>query len=318
LSSETFTLPAFAKINWSLRVLGRRTDGYHELNTIFQTVDLHDNITFTDRTDETISLSCDDAGIPLDIGNLIVRAAEALRRRYGIRNGAAIHLEKRIPAGGGLGGGSSDAAVALLGLARLWRIEAGKSALEEIGASLGADVPFFFTGGTALGVGIGTEISSLPDAPLIQLLIVTPHVQVSTANAYKALNSPALTKVGGDIILSSSRSHVKFPYTSPSDLRNDFERVIFNLYPEIMRARDGLKRAGARVALLAGSGASVFGIFDDAKAQQRAAEVLSTQHGWHVSVCETLSHRSYLKALGSSAAPLIGEHSRVQEFDTGA
>lgn len=302
--AETLTLPAFAKINWTLRVLGRRADGYHELHTIFQTVTLHDKLTFTHRTDDSLTLKCDAPDIPVDESNLIVRAAQALRQRYGVRKGAGISLEKRIPAAGGLGGGSSNAAVALLGLAQLWRVETTRPELEEIGAGIGADVPFFLTGGTALGTGLGTEISALADTPAAYLLIITPNARVSTAEAYKALSAPALTKVGGDIILSSSRPHTQISDSLLNHLRNDFEPVIFGLHPEILRVRDALAGVGARGALLAGSGASVFGVFDKAEARERAAQVLMAETDWRLFKCETLSRASYLRELGASAAPL--------------
>lgn len=286
-------------------MLGRRPDGYHELQTIFQTVTLHDDLTFTSRADESIRLTCDAPDIPVDESNLIVRAARALREHSGVNSGASIHLAKRIPAEGGLGGGSSDAAIALLGLAHLWRIKIEKRELEEIGARLGADVPFFLTGGTARGTGLGTDISSLADVPETELLIVKPQVGVHTAEAYKALNAPALTKVGGDIILSSSRPQATFSDSFPDELRNDFEPVIFSQQPLIMRARDALLGEGARGAWLAGSGASVFGIFDNATAQERAAEVLSVETGWRVFKCATLSRARYLKELGACVAPLL-------------
>jgi 4-diphosphocytidyl-2-C-methyl-D-erythritol kinase len=305
LFAETFTLPAFAKINRTLRVLGRRADGYHELHTIFQTVTLHDKLTFTLRTDDSITLKCDAPDIPVDESNLVVRAARALQLRHSIKKGAAINLEKRIPAAGGLGGGSSNAAIALLGLAHLWQVETTKLELEELGAQIGADVPFFFTGGTALGTGLGTEISALADAPASHLLIVTPDIKVSTAEAYRALNSPALTKVGGDIILSSSRPHTQIPDSLHHSLRNDFESVIFGLHTEILRARDALVRVGARGALLAGSGASVFGVFDKVEARERAAQVLMAETDWRLFKCETLSRANYLRELGACAAPLL-------------
>ena len=304
-SGNIFTLPAFAKINWVLRVLGRRADGYHEIRAIFQTVTLHDRLTFTSRGDDRLHLTCDAPGIPVDEKNLVHRAAMALRRRHGIKRGASIHLEKRIPAEGGLGGGSSDAAVALLGLAHLWRIETDRRELAEIGASLGADVPFFLTGGTALGVGLGTEVSPLPEATAQHLLIVTPEAKVSTAKAYKALNQPALTKADGDIILSISCAEAQFPGSLHDALANDFERVIFRLEPEIERAKNALVRAGARGALLAGSGSSVFGIFDNGEARARARLALQNEAvGWRVFSCATLSRDQYRQALGPSAAPL--------------
>lgn len=304
-SSNVFTLPAFAKINWVLRVLGRREDGYHELRTIFQTITLHDRLTFAARRDARLHLSCDVPGIPVDEKNLVHRAARALRVRHGINRGASIHLEKRIPAEGGLGGGSSDAAVALLGLAHLWEIETDRRELSEIGASLGADVPFFLTGGTALGVGLGTEVSPLTEVSAEHLLIVTPEAKVSTAEAYKALSQPALTKADGDIILSISCADAQFPGSLHDALHNDFERVVFRLKPEIEHAKNALIRAGARGALLAGSGSSVFGIFDNKEAQERARLALKDEAaGWRVFSCATLTREQYAKALGPCAAPL--------------
>ncbi|HEY6187098.1 MAG TPA: 4-(cytidine 5'-diphospho)-2-C-methyl-D-erythritol kinase [Pyrinomonadaceae bacterium] len=296
---DTLTLPSFAKINWALRVLGRRPDNYHELRTIFQTVTLHDRLHLTPSADGRIEIRCDVPGIPVDESNLIYAAASALRERYGISQGVRVSLEKRIPAGGGLGGGSSNAAVTLLGLAHLWRIETTKSELTEIAASLGADVPFFFTGGTAEGRGLGTQISPLADVSEMHLVIVTPGVKVLTAEAYKALSAPALTKANGDIMLSISRADAQFPDLFPYYLHNDFERVVLRLEPEIERAKKALGRAGARATLLAGSGASVFGIFDNGEAQERTAALLESQRGWSVFSCRTLGRAGYLKALGA-------------------
>jgi 4-diphosphocytidyl-2-C-methyl-D-erythritol kinase len=305
LSDTVFTLPAFAKINWTLRVLGRRPDGYHELRTIFQTITLQDRLTFMSRSDERLCLTSDAPTIPADESNLVHRAAVALRLRHGIDKGASIHLLKRIPAQGGLGGGSSDAAVALLGLAHLWQIETDQRELSEIGASLGADVPFFFTGGTALGTGLGTEVSTLTPAHAGHLLIVTPEAGVSTAEAYKALSQPALTKAESDIMLSISCADAQFPGPLHEVLYNDFERVVFRLEPEIERAKRALLDAGARGALLAGSGSSVFGIFDNGEAQARAAASLKRERGWRVFSCATLTREQYLTALGPCAAPLF-------------
>lgn len=318
LFSESFTLRAFAKINWMLHVLGRRTDGYHEIETIFQTVTLHDDLTFEATADARIKLNCDDPDIPIDQSNLILRAAEALRKSFDVQKGASIYLEKRIPSSGGLGGGSSDAAVALLGLSCLWKLELTRIDLEEIGAKLGADVPFFFTGGTALGTGIGTQINSIPDAPVVELLIVTPDVKVSTVDAYKALNTPALTKVIGDTILSSSRLNADFSNNLYGSLKNDFEVAIFDLQPEILRARDALTNLGARHAMLAGSGASVFGVFDNMEAQERAADMLRSEPEWRVFKCATLSRDSYLKDLGECSSPLVHAFPFEEGFDIGA
>jgi 4-diphosphocytidyl-2-C-methyl-D-erythritol kinase len=303
---ESFTLPSFAKINLALHVLGRRPDGYHELYTVFQTISLQDRLTFSHSADDRISLTCDNQGIPVDKDNLIMRAAKSLRERFDVKSGMSIHLEKRIPWSAGLGGGSSNAAIALLGLAKLWEIDITKHDLEQIGATIGADVPFFFTGGTALGTGLGTMISPLADAPPAYLVVVKPDVEVSTAKAYESLNLPALTKTECDTILSSSCLSTDFSDLLYTGLKNDFESVIFGLYPEIMRARDGLLNQGARNALLAGSGASVFGVFDSVDAQESAEAVLQRQEGWRAIKCATLSRESYLKDLGECAKLVAG------------
>ncbi len=304
VSQDAFTLPSFAKINWRLRVLGRRADGFHELRTIFQTVTLQDKLSFAARDDNQLYLTSDSTDIPVDESNLILRAAVALRNRRGIQKGASIHLEKVIPVEAGLGGGSSNAAIALIGLAHLWEIETNRQELTEIGADLGADVPFFLIGGTALGTGLGTEVSSLKDVVAEHLLIVKPAVKVSTVEAYKALNSPALTKAGSDIILSISRADEQFTDSYPYALHNDFEPVIFPLKPEIKRAKDALLKLGAQSALLAGSGSSVFGVFENSIARELALETLEKESEWRVFSCATLTRHAYLAALGACAASL--------------
>jgi 4-diphosphocytidyl-2-C-methyl-D-erythritol kinase len=302
---DALILPSFAKINWALHIRGRRPDDYHELQTIFQTVTLHDRLRFTVRSDARIEISCDVQGIPVDESNLIYRAAAALQKRYDIECGVTVELEKHIPSGGGLGGGSSNAAVTLLALAELWRIETSGSELAEMGAILGADVPFFFTGGTALGEGLGTKIRPLADVADLMLLIVTPGVKVLTRDAYNLLNAPALTKANDDIILSSSRADAQIPDSVPYRLYNDFERVVLRLEPEIERAKNALMVAGARAGLLAGSGSSVFGVFDNSESQEHAARTLSAEQRWRVFSCATLKRAAYLKALGPCARFLI-------------
>ena len=300
MSDTRFTLPSYAKINLTLRVHGRRADGYHEIETVFQTVTLHDQLTFEARDDGHLELACDVPASPCDETNLVHRAGVALREHYGVRRGARIGLEKKIPAGGGLGGGSSNAAVALVGLARLWKIAADPRALAEIGAALGADVPFFLTGGTALGTGRGTEIHALPNVPPKQLLIVTPHVRVSTAAAYKSLNAHALTKAVLPANLAVSRAQAEISGLLHGALRNDFEPAVYRLHPEIERARDTLIASGASGALLSGSGASVFGLFENVEVRDRALPSLRIERGWQVFTCQTLSRSAYAEAVGAS------------------
>lgn len=307
MSVKSLTLPAYAKINLSLRVLGRRADGFHEIQTIFQTVSLHDRLTFSALPDQRIELTSSAPEIPTDERNLVHRAALALRERYGVRRGARIELEKNIPAEGGLGGGSSDAAVALVALAHLWEIETSGSELASVGARLGADVPFFLTGGRALGTGLGTDIAPLDDVEKTHLVIVAPGVKVSTAEAYKSLRAPALTKAETVAILHVSRADAQISDSLCDVLRNDFEPVIFKQYPEIECARNALLEQGARSALLAGSGSSVFGVFDKGEEAERAAEALRrVEPSWRVFPCTTLSRESYRESLGVCAAFLSG------------
>ncbi|MDX6696347.1 MAG: 4-diphosphocytidyl-2-C-methyl-D-erythritol kinase [Blastocatellia bacterium] len=302
--SSVLKLPSFAKINWELSVLGRRADGFHELRTIFQTITLHDELTFAERAGERLYLTCDAPEIPVDERNLISRAAASLKQRYNLRRGAAIHLAKRIPAEGGLGGGSSNAAITLVGLACLWKIETSKDELCALGARLGADVPFFFSGGTALGTGLGTRIAPLPEVAVEHLLIVTPNEKVATAEAYGSLNAPALTKPEGDTILPISRADEQFADSFPAALHNDFERVVFRLKPEVGRAKNLLIQVGARRALMTGSGSSIFGIFENQEARERAARALRVETKWRVFSCSTLSRAQYAQALGACAAYL--------------
>lgn len=282
-----------------LRVLGRRErDGYHELETIFQIVTLRDELSFSELPDGKIELVCDAVGVPADESNLVYRAALALHSHFNIRKGARIQLVKRIPTGGGLGGGSSNAAIALIGLAHLWELETNPIELIQLGTELGADVPFFFTGGTALGRGTGTTITSLEDVSEYYLLIITPDESVSTAEAYSAMRAPFLTKRKPVAILPSSRG-ASLQGSVEDVLHNDFETVIFNLHPKIELAKCELLQHGARGALMSGSGASVFGIFDSRAAQERAHERLKKQRHWQLFVCKTLGRVAYIEALGA-------------------
>jgi 4-diphosphocytidyl-2-C-methyl-D-erythritol kinase len=305
-------LPSYAKINWTLRILGKRPDGYHEVVTVLQTISLHDELTFEVREDDQITLTCNDPAIPVDDSNLVVKAAKALNGG----GGADITLTKRIPAKGGLGGASSNAAVTLLALNHLWRKELSNTDLLNIAGRLGADVPFFLIGGCAEGRGTGTELCPLADVPEY-LIVVTPNAAVSTATAYASLKRGSLTTPDSASILSSSFARPVSGESGPWSLHNDFEVVIFEIEPEIERAKRALLDAGARGALLAGSGSSVFGIFDDEAARDRALSSLNGEAGWRVFPCHTLSRVEYLQALGPSGFPLLRSLKNWQA-DTGA
>jgi len=308
VNRSSLSLPSFAKVNWSLRILGKRPDGYHEVRTILQTVSLEDQIRF-EVSDEGIQLVCDDPSIPTDDRNLVVRAAKSLKKRYRVEKGARIRLLKRIPAKGGLGGGSSNAAVSLVALSHLWELKPSRSELIEIASELGSDVPFFLFGGIALGTGTGATISSLQtDESCTQkhLIIITPRATVSTVDAYAAISAPALTTMEPESILPVShigaKSEDSVPCPADDALQNDFESVIFDIEPEIRRARDTLLQAGATGALLAGSGSSVFGVFADRRAQQKAIENIQVESGWRISPCVTLSRDEYRQRMGNGVS----------------
>jgi 4-diphosphocytidyl-2-C-methyl-D-erythritol kinase len=289
-------IPAFAKINLRLEIFGKRPDGYHELRTIFQSVSLHDElrlraapwpgITLTIRGNEAL------ASEPAE-GNLVYRAVRALQKELRVRSGVEIELHKMIPAGGGLGGGSSDAAAALAGYLRLTGRTLPLPRLMELGASLGADVPFFLLGGRALGVNRGDEIYPLEDGPRQTVLIVAPRgIRVPTADAYRWLAAPALTKS------AASPKLWRFCALSWSaqgtGLVNDFERAIFRRIPRLGKIKRALLREGAAEALLAGSGSAVFGVFPSPAKARRAVCGFPNDQTF---VCETLSRERYLRAL---------------------
>jgi 4-diphosphocytidyl-2-C-methyl-D-erythritol kinase len=289
----SFTLPSFAKVNLHLEILGKRDDGFHEISTIFQTVSLCDELTFED-IDSEIELVTDDASIPTDDRNLIVRAGNELRSAFAVDRGARISLNKHIPVGGGLGGGSSNAAVTLIGLSKLWDLHNSIDELSGIGGGLGSDVPYFLYGGTAAATGRGEIIESLPDFPSGHLIIVTPGVHVSTASAYAGLDALNLTMTASNRILNVSRA-AEILY---GELKNDFEKTVFAKFPEIERAKKMLTELGAKQALMSGSGASVFGIFDNEETRQTVLKALGKETDWRSFAVAAVSRKEYREKLG--------------------
>jgi len=282
-------------------VLAKRADGYHDLDTIFQTVSLHDTIEMSPLDQRHIILSCNDRSLSLGHDNLVIRAARALQDRFSSNQGARVHLQKRIPTQAGLGGGSSDAAVTLIGLARLWDLSPTKEDLTAIAAQLGADVPFFLLGGTARGQGSGDKLEPLADSAEKFLLIVKPNANVNTPDAYKALDERCLTTHNSKTILSTSVATQVFDRTDFAALANDFEVVAFDLAPEIRRAKAALLKAGAHAALLAGSGSAVFGIFDSEEAQRRAIQAIELGSGWRVFPCRTVGRSEFDVAVSEAS-----------------
>ncbi|HTK38994.1 MAG TPA: 4-(cytidine 5'-diphospho)-2-C-methyl-D-erythritol kinase, partial [Pyrinomonadaceae bacterium] len=296
-----FMLPSYAKINLSQRVLGKRDDGFHELCTVFQTVSLHDDISFARQTSSQaapeVVLTCSDETIPTDGRNLIIKAANAFCKQYQINHGAEIHLEKRIPSPGGLGGGSSNAAVALIGLAKLWNIPVSTDGLMKIARNLGSDVPLFLRGGTALGTGRGEEIESLDDFPAKYLAIITPDIDVPTRPVFEALNAPNLTMPAPESILNVCRFDVKWVDFLQSAMKNDLESVVFTAFPEVERVKQTLLELGAVHAGMSGSGASVFAIFDKEETRQTALKALEIEPSWRKFAVAAISRSEYREAL---------------------
>jgi 4-diphosphocytidyl-2-C-methyl-D-erythritol kinase len=295
----SFTLPSFAKINLHLRVLGKRDDGFHEIFTVFQTVSLADELTF--ETADSLELLCDDPRVPVDHSNLVMRAGRLLDPDRGAR----ITLSKRIPMGGGLGGGSSNAATALIGLNRLWGLGRSAEDLAQIGAALGSDVPFFISGGTAVGSGRGEAITTVEDLAATQVLIVTPEAHVSTASAYAGLGAESLTNDDLNRILRVCRSETESPDFLQSALINDFEPTVFAEFPEIGRAKQRLQELGASQALMSGSGASVFGIFDKQETRQTAMKALDNEVNWRKFAVAAVSRFEYRERLGIADLDLL-------------
>jgi len=290
-----FSLPSFAKINWTLRVLGKRSDGYHELGTVFQTVSLCDRIEF--EASETLSLTCSDPRIPTTSDNLILRAAESLRAATGVDKGARIHLDKRIPSPGGLGGGSSNAAVALLGLSRLWKVDTSRI-LPQIAAEIGADVPFFLWGGTAIGTGRGDVIEPIDDISATTMLIVTPDIAVPTAEVFARYRAETLTETAQNHNLSVCRAEAERLKPATSELVNDLEGIVFEAFPEVARVKMALEEHGAVNAVLCGSGASVVGVFDKQETRQTAEKALDSESTWRKFAVSAVSRSEYREELG--------------------
>ena len=257
-------VPAFAKLNLDLRVLYRRPDGFHELRSVFQTISLADRIGIdfrkTRRTEIRVTGSVD---IP---DNLIVRAARLCLDEMKLTASIGFELDKRIPMGAGLGGGSSDAAAVLLSLPKLARRDVPSERILAIAAQLGSDVPFFLLGGTAAVLGRGEEVYPIEDRRSPHVLLVSPDVHVSTPDAYRAL-SARLAPGSHHTKLAAFQSFL----WGAGQPANDFEEVVFDQHPRLKAIRNQLRRAGATTAMMTGSGSSVFGIFPDRATLEFAA-----------------------------------------------
>ena len=269
---------AFAKINLSLRVLGTRADGYHELRTVFQSIALHDTLTIT-RARRPFALTCDDPACPDDAQNLVWRAAHAIwiaAGRSGTPRGVQIHLAKRIPMQAGLGGGSSDAAATIRALGRIWNVPLRVQ--RRVGAALGADVPYFFDGGTALGIERGDTIERMPDRKPAWVVLVMPRFGVSTSQAFAWWDADGPVRRSG--------------------AANDLQRAVARRHPEIALLVRQLGRAGAQEAAMTGSGSTVFGLFSRQNQALDAASGLFLS-GHRTIVPRTIGRLTYQRQLAA-------------------
>jgi len=304
---------SFAKINLGLRVMGRRPDGYHELRTTLQAVDLADEV----RAEEAALLTLQVNGeyiVPADESNLVLRAARAMSERYP-GTGARIRLTKNIPPGSGLGGASSNAAVTLRVLEKLWGLEMDPGVVHSMAARLGMDAPFFLHGGTCLALGRGDEVFSLPDPPPRDVVVLWPGVSLSTREVYEALPE-SLTRQRN---LSSMKGFLPAaPHRGPTDpvvavaptkaeqsdsapdVENDLEETAFAKVPGLRRLKERLLAEGAVAVAMTGSGSAVYGLFAPRRGGRGRLEKLASamfKAGGAGFVCGTLTREEYRRRL---------------------
>jgi len=303
-STRQARVRALAKINLDLRVLGKRPDGFHELRTVFQTISLGDTleIAYTPARKTAISLE-DDPHIP---DNLVVRAARLVMEAMRATGRIEMRLTKRIPMGAGLGGGSSDAAAVLLALPALVGRAFGHimdlPKLSALGEHLGSDVPFFLLGGTAVGIGRGSEVFPLPDAPAQEGILVAPGIHVDTARAYRDL-SPRLTTESQQNKIVSFQS-ITWDTGSLASARNDFETVVFEQHRKLATLKKRLVTAGAAAALMTGSGSALYGLFPDGNGISRATELLGEVQTFPISLVGRARYRAlWRRALKEHTTP---------------
>lgn len=288
------TARACAKLNLDLRVLGTRSDGFHDLRTVFQAIALCDTIECVPR-EGPFNIECSTAEVPLDESNLAWRAADALWRSLG-RTGPVrdvlLRLDKQIPMQAGLGGGSTDAAATLLALARMWGVTVSHDQLSDLAVTLGADVPFFLSGGTALGLGRGDEIYSLADWPRHWVVLLVPDFGVSSRQAYEWYD--AELDLGRDTP-EREPHYVAGPWPSKMGrMMNELEGAIALRHPEIDQMKATLRSAGALMSAMSGSGSTVFGLFKE-RSEALVAHGRLSGSGFRVILTESLSRGEYAR-----------------------
>lgn len=270
------TIKAYAKINLTLEIIRRLPSGYHEIKSVMQQTALCDDITIIEAH-AGITIESASSNVPRNARNSIWKATALLKERSGVDRGVKFNLVKRIPVGGGMGGGSADAAATLVGLNKFWGLGLSQAELFTISHEIGMDVAFCVLGGTALATGRGEIVEPLPSPPRLPLVIVNPGIFVSTRTAYEGLKVDQLTFADRSAQMIAAIARRDFDGIVAS-LHNDFERTVLNEYPVIGAAKRDLVEAGAEAALLSGSGASVFGIARSAAHARAIAETLKPRY----------------------------------------
>jgi 4-diphosphocytidyl-2-C-methyl-D-erythritol kinase len=307
----TVTVRSFAKINLGLSIGGSREDGFHELLTVYQTIGLHDLIHVSMGRGSGIEIRCSDPRVPRDESNTCYRVVEKALSALNAKARVVIEIEKRLPVQGGLGGASSNAVAALLGLERALKKSLAAKERLRIAADVGSDLPLFLIGGTVLGVGRGEQVYPLADLPATACVVVTPEIGVSTPKAFaewdRKLTVPGasdrMIELGRGLSAWLSESYSGAPFRrgrreNPllelvrAGIKNDFEQVVFPEYPELSEVKRELERAGAKYASLSGSGSALYGLFASKEAAGAAAARLRRK-GCSAQAASTLTRRQY-------------------------
>jgi 4-diphosphocytidyl-2-C-methyl-D-erythritol kinase len=295
-----------AKVNLFLEVLGRRPDGFHEIDTVFQAVSLYDRLTCSPAERLELEVRPESADVPRDERNLVLRAAHVLAAHTGTRQGARITLEKVIPAGAGLGGGSSDAAAALVAFDRLWRTDVGRDTLRSLAAQLGSDVPFFLLGGTARGRGRGERLEPIAACACFWYVLTWSGAPISTATAYARLDDEPAFEPRSPAALTAAIERGDATLAGAA-LFNRLEEVAKAIEPGVGGALDRLREAGAPAARVTGSGSAVFGLFRSLAEAQRAAAALKSGSDDSVWLVHTETSGVECQEMAQAPAPGSGE-----------
>ena len=265
--------PSFSKVNIGLKVLNQRDDGYHNIYTIFQELNFGDSI-YIEKRDQGCKIIANVDWIPTDKSNICFKAYNEIKKEFSKVKGLHLKIEKKIPTGSGLGGGSANAAAVLKGINKIYKLKLTTSKLEQIACEIGADVPFFIKGGTQLGKGVGDKLTQINKTIIGTYLLVIPEVSISTEWAYSAIKN----KLNDQNKKVNFSSFFNGDYSSLKIFENDFEQIVVPAYPEIGAIKIKLLNLGARFASLSGSGSTVYGIFDDEASAKEAELLFNSSH----------------------------------------